>query len=422
MAYIPKYEKPYPEGWENLPSEKTPIKAEVLNAMETALTSAEAQLARTTAVYGENQVKIGMKDRTVSAPNSGVFGYNNDVSAPNGGVFGSGNTVSGPSGIVTGEGNTHRAILGITVGENNENRGYYTALFGTYLKSMDNNYGSHLVCGKYNNYKEYIKDEHGMGTGYILFAVGNGTGEEARSNALLLDEKGNLKISGELATKNGKIPAIIPGVATFRSMGEMCSRLGSADNTFYSVGTVLRIVPDNSAYLSVSNIPYDYWISAVNAESYSNSSYDVQDEIRKNGGTARYGYYTIAPVKAQGDNIVYINGTERMVEMFNTYTGLIPGQVIITAGGSFFPLYVIQKYSTCKEYTYTTQEDFISRFLYGASDIGYYQLDPLIPVGNPGRFGMLKPDGNTIKWDGGVISANIPDEEAVDIDFSTYFT
>lgn len=53
MTYKPTYIKPYPDGWENLPSEKTPIKAEVLDAIDNALISMETQLEKTTSAFDE---------------------------------------------------------------------------------------------------------------------------------------------------------------------------------------------------------------------------------------------------------------------------------------------------------------------------------------------------------------------------------
>lgn len=54
MAYTPTYTKPYPDGWKNLPEETTPITAEVLDAIDSAIAAIEAQLKTTTGLYSES--------------------------------------------------------------------------------------------------------------------------------------------------------------------------------------------------------------------------------------------------------------------------------------------------------------------------------------------------------------------------------
>lgn len=41
MAYTPTYTKPYPDGWQNLPEETTPITAEVLDKIDEAIAAIE---------------------------------------------------------------------------------------------------------------------------------------------------------------------------------------------------------------------------------------------------------------------------------------------------------------------------------------------------------------------------------------------
>lgn len=51
MKYRPIYKKPYPEGWKNLPEEKTPISAEVFDGIDEVIEHVEKQLAETTGKY-----------------------------------------------------------------------------------------------------------------------------------------------------------------------------------------------------------------------------------------------------------------------------------------------------------------------------------------------------------------------------------
>lgn len=44
MSYTPVFQKPYPDGWENLPSEDTPITAEALDGYDEAIVNIENYL------------------------------------------------------------------------------------------------------------------------------------------------------------------------------------------------------------------------------------------------------------------------------------------------------------------------------------------------------------------------------------------
>lgn len=44
MSYTPVFQKPYPDGWENLPSEDTPITAEALDGYDEAIKNIEDYL------------------------------------------------------------------------------------------------------------------------------------------------------------------------------------------------------------------------------------------------------------------------------------------------------------------------------------------------------------------------------------------
>lgn len=471
MAYTPTYTKPYPDGWQNLPEETTPITAEALNEIDGAIEAIESQLQTTTENYESSppQIKLGMKDKTKSSRGSIVGGSSNDVSGQyhlvvgqsntvsgyNNIVCGGPNTVSGNAGITGGGGNTNKGqnslvagsqntdagYYNIIAGQHNDNKGYYTALFGYYLKSISNNYTAHLVCGSYNDPNEILKNASGSQEGDILLEVGNGKNDSSRSNALLLDSAGNLSIKGNLYTKNGKLPEVIPGTTQFEAMGYMAATLNNASNTAYSVGTMLRITGRDG---------YDFYISKVN-ETFVSGDTNVESALRSGGGSAQFGYYTVIPVKAVSDNIFYTSGVESLVNLLNTSKCFAAGNIIRVPDPSFPVLFIMQKNSTASEYTYTSASDIISKLRQSQSmTIGYYLVCPLIPYGNPSFDGLFKPDGSTILYNNGVISARQastdhtgyvkPDgesitmeddgtlhgqkieEENIDIDFSEYFS
>lgn len=457
MAYTPTYTRPYPDGWQNLPEETTPITAEVLDGIDNAIEAIESQLQATTENYESSppQIKFGMADKTKSSPNSIVGGQSNTASGYSNIVGGDSNTVSGNAGITGGSKNTNQGQNSImagykntdtgyynaTFGQNNENKGYFTSLFGLYLKSVSNSYTAHLVCGKYNNPDEYLKDAYGNKTGDILFEVGNGTKDDARSNALMLDDKGNLSIKGNLFTKNGKLPDKIPGFVQFESMSHMALALNNASNTDYGLGTALRIT---------GNDGYDFYISKINEESVSGDT-NVESALRSGEGSIQYGYYTVIPVKALSENVFYTGGTQSLVNLLNTSKFFSAGQIIRTPDPTFPVIFIMSRNSSSNQYEYTTSDAIIERLrLYQSMTIGYYIVCPLIPYGNPGLYGIFKPDGGTIQFKDGIISARQAstsdpgiskpdgesitidddgtihgqkiDEENLDIDFSTYFS
>ena len=65
MSYTPVFQKPYPDGWENLPSEDTPITAEVLDGYDEAIVSIEDYLQNNDIVEVEgNPVEVSTDSLT----------------------------------------------------------------------------------------------------------------------------------------------------------------------------------------------------------------------------------------------------------------------------------------------------------------------------------------------------------------------
>lgn len=65
MSYTPIFQKPYPDGWENLPSEDTPITAEALDGYDEAIESIEDYLQNNDIVEVEgNPVEVSTDSLT----------------------------------------------------------------------------------------------------------------------------------------------------------------------------------------------------------------------------------------------------------------------------------------------------------------------------------------------------------------------
>lgn len=345
MAYIKKYTKPYPE-WHNKPVKDTPITAEVMEGIDDAIQSIEAQLEKTTEMYADSppMITMGNTDKTLKPFSSMVAGDNNTVSAVQSTACGYGNTVSGSSDIVGGRNNSvdtvHYSIVSgsentvknnatndIVVGNKNtvsgvhyssvvgtENklessgggnhdiRGSYNeiasansgnvSLEGTHNKNIEGNYYTHKVIGQYNDYAE--EAESGA---YIIFEAGNGSGESARSNAMYLDAQGNMRIGGDLifGSSKRKLKDALNSTIIFSEHGEAQYMLSSAANTKYTAGQTLRIKKEGQA---------DLWISTVHSESVSYSyTGDLEGDIVAAGGALQIGYYSVALVKAEKQTV-----------------------------------------------------------------------------------------------------------------------
>lgn len=78
------------------------------------------------------------------------------------------------------------------VGTRDSTAGKYSAVIGEGLQAIGNN---SVAVGKYNN------DPYGG----MLFSVGNGTADNARSNALTVDLSGNLTAAGEITDGGGNV-------------------------------------------------------------------------------------------------------------------------------------------------------------------------------------------------------------------------
>lgn len=127
-------------------------------------------------VTGKGSLAYGTGDNQVSGNYSYAFGVHNLVSAVNGFAAGSWNSVSGKYGTAFGEGNVVRTERGTA--------------FGDHLRVYD--VSGQAVFGKYNEAGNYI------------FAVGNGTDDNSRSNAVEVSGDGTVKASS-LNIANGNI-------------------------------------------------------------------------------------------------------------------------------------------------------------------------------------------------------------------------
>lgn len=136
-------------------------------------------------------------------------------------VLGSDNNVSQISGtVVAGSGNKGNRTNGITAkdsvifGTDNIIIAPNTRVlvFGQGLKTATTNSGEVVVTlGKYNSDIQYIGGDQTSQRNRVIFTIGNGTGDETRSNGFLIDELGNVYCNRVYETGTSNIEDFLSG-------------------------------------------------------------------------------------------------------------------------------------------------------------------------------------------------------------------
>ena len=149
---------------------------------------------------GSYSIAVG-DSNTASANYTAAFGYNNTVSGQRGFAEGYNNTISGGwGGHVEGGGNTVTADGGHAEGSGNIVHGYYAHAEGNSNQALAK---AQHVFGEYN----IADSDLGYWRGTYVEIVGNGTADDARSNARTLDWSGNEWLAGGLTIGNTAIPS-----------------------------------------------------------------------------------------------------------------------------------------------------------------------------------------------------------------------
>ena len=159
-------------------------------------------------------------NHTINVNYGMAFGYSHQITGGGtyGTAFGLANSVKGKCGFAAGNGCISNSENSFSFGEGLRTYGKNVAVFGQY-----NAYAS-------NGAKTY------------LFAIGNGTSGTARKNALELDLESNLKIEGDLITKDGKLSEFVN-----RTNMEIIN---------YDEGTLINISP-NKYYIFPADLPVE---------------------------------------------------------------------------------------------------------------------------------------------------------------------
>lgn len=170
--------------------------------------------------YGGGLLALGSHN-TASGMYSVAIGEGNTASDTYASAIGFGNTASNDYSIAIGDSNAASGMYSIAIGERNTASGSYSLAFGMNNTANGSNsvcIGTGLTTSRDN---QTVIGKYSHSSDDFAFAIGNGTGEHAWSDALIVDWSGNLYISGGIKTLNS---------AGIDSSSECLLSLGS-DNT-----------------------------------------------------------------------------------------------------------------------------------------------------------------------------------------------
>lgn len=156
-------------------------------------------LGNSNVLNGGSAVAIGV-GHTCSGISASVLGGQQGVASANFAVsIGSYNTASGQAAVAMGNITTASGAVATATGSQTVASGSASATFGIQTKA---NHRAQFVFGAFN--EEDASSAESYSRGNYVEVVGNGTADDARSNARTLDWEGNEALSGSLTLRKGK--------------------------------------------------------------------------------------------------------------------------------------------------------------------------------------------------------------------------
>ena len=156
--------------------------------------------ASTNKLVTESDISTKMDKYNPTGTGSLAVGNTVTASGTNSAAVGKNNTASGPYSFAIGYGVQATGADAVAEGSYTRTTGYYSHSAGLYTIASRKN---QFVFGQYN-----IEDTGGTNAttnGNYVEIVGNGTADNARSNARTLDWSGNEELAGNIIIKGGKI-------------------------------------------------------------------------------------------------------------------------------------------------------------------------------------------------------------------------
>lgn len=172
-------------------------------------------------------------NNTITGSYSHAEGQGNTISSNRAHAEGNGNTVSGlyahaegNSGVASGEGAHSEGLYGHAVGNYSHAEGAATYANGLYSHAQGQNStangtasfasGFHATA---NRDYQTVVGKYNLGQNDTLFEVGNGTSDNARSNAFEVYTDGYAKLGGKFVATTNQLPTVNNGTLTIQKNG-----------------------------------------------------------------------------------------------------------------------------------------------------------------------------------------------------------
>lgn len=154
-----------------------------------------------------------------------------------------GTIASGSSSFAAGQSSEASGALSTTFGNHTMASGYAAAAFGNYTTATGR---AQFVIGQYNvGDTESDDGTHGDGAKKNAFIIGNGTAEDARSNAMTVDWDGNVTATQFNGDLNGSAKTVSNSYGWFGYTGDSGSEYGMAN--LRNNGARFRVFPTDAS-------------------------------------------------------------------------------------------------------------------------------------------------------------------------------
>lgn len=178
--------------------------------------------------YGMKNLAFGSSNNLPDVNGNIIFGSSNNSYDDDNIIFGSSNTLTlmAKKNIIFGDSHRIGNVNNIVFGQGHTIQGSYNFIAG--IGHIVQTGGNVTIFGQYATTDDY------------LFAIGNGSVTK-RQNALEVDRSGNLKIQGDLTTKDGKLSEIIENASNNKQDLEYLEKYGTTDVHVLQPGIDVRV-------------------------------------------------------------------------------------------------------------------------------------------------------------------------------------
>lgn len=318
---------------------------------------------------------------TSSGQASVAAGYLSTASGTASAAIGQEATASATGSVAVGRGTTASAAQAFAAGRNTTAEAVAATALGY---GTDATGARSLVAGAYNEPDaNEVDTTHGSGTRKYLMIIGNGTADNARSNAATLDWDGNLEVAGDVVTKDGSFSELKSAIENLEAiphsvkmaMDTLFSKAAYADDdaassyaTFHAwaisnpVTSITAVFTQGDSVFGTNNNLDDLRTNLVVTATYSDSTTAVVTD------------YTLSGTLTRGTSTITVSyGGKTSTFTVNVVTWVVTPDDLVIAGLTANPAS-----DTTGLYPYTIT-NYIKR-------LSYYRFDLMLEAGKTYQF------------------------------------